>query len=103
MTGCKRALTCSAASPPICCGRSAKAPLRETERSRWARELDRVDDERDAHDEQLRAVDARLAALAVELGEAQRAMYLSEEEPAELVGHVELTVEAAPPGRSGCA
>ncbi|MFF0290809.1 mucoidy inhibitor MuiA family protein [Streptomyces sp. NPDC005262] len=73
----------------------------ETELSRWARELDRVDDERDAHGEQLRAVEARLAALAVELGEAQRAMYLSEEEPAELVGHIELTVETAVAGPVG--
>ncbi|MFF1847949.1 DUF4139 domain-containing protein [Streptomyces sp. NPDC058217] len=73
----------------------------ETERSRWARELDRVDDERDAHGEQLGTVDARLAALALELGEAQRAMHLSEEEPAELVGHVELTVEAAAAGPVG--
>lgn len=73
----------------------------ETERSRWARELDRVDDERDAHGEQLRTADARLTALALELGEAQRAMHLSEEEPAELVGHVELTVEAAAAGPVG--
>ncbi|MFI5634293.1 DUF4139 domain-containing protein [Streptomyces sp. NPDC051664] len=73
----------------------------ETERPRWARELDRVDDERDAHGEQLRTVEARLAALAVELGEAQRAMHLSEDEPAELVGHIELTVEAAVAGPVG--
>lgn len=70
----------------------------ETERSRWAAELDRVDGERDAHGEQLRTVEARLAALAAELDEAQRAVHLSEEEPAELVGHVELTVEAAADG-----
>ncbi|MFI5771630.1 DUF4139 domain-containing protein [Streptomyces sp. NPDC051658] len=73
----------------------------ETERSRWARELDRVDDERDAHGEQLRTVEARLAALAVELGEAERAMQLSEDEPAELVGHIELTVEASAAGPVG--
>lgn len=73
----------------------------ETERSRWATELDRVDDERDAHGEQLRTVETRLAALAVELGEAQRAMQLSEDEPAELVGHVELTVETAAAGPVG--
>lgn len=73
----------------------------ETERSRWTTELDRVDDERDAHGEQLRTVESRLAALAVELGEAQRAMYLSEEEPAELVGHVELTVQTAAAGPVG--
>ncbi|MFB6703219.1 mucoidy inhibitor MuiA family protein [Streptomyces sp. NPDC056333] len=73
----------------------------ETERSRWTTELDRVDDERDAHGEQLRTVDRRLAALAVELGEAQRAMHLSEEEPAELVAHVELTVQTAAAGAVG--
>ncbi|MCX4733728.1 DUF4139 domain-containing protein [Streptomyces sp. NBC_01363] len=73
----------------------------ETERSRWARELDRVDEERDAHGEQLRTVEARLAALAVELGEAERAMQLSEDEPAELVGHIELTVEASAAGPVG--
>ncbi|MFE9867329.1 mucoidy inhibitor MuiA family protein [Streptomyces sp. NPDC005506] len=73
----------------------------ETERSRWTTELDRVDDERDAHGEQLRTVESRLAALAVELEEAQRAMYLSEEEPAELVGHVELTVQTAAAGPVG--
>ncbi|MER6349370.1 mucoidy inhibitor MuiA family protein [Streptomyces sp. NPDC001595] len=70
----------------------------ETETTRWARELDRVDEERDTHAEQLRGVDARIAALAVELREAQRAMDLSETRPAELVGHVELTVEAAVAG-----
>ncbi|WP_327365947.1 mucoidy inhibitor MuiA family protein [Streptomyces sp. NBC_01217] len=73
----------------------------ETERPRWTTELDRVDDERDAHGEQLRTVEARLAALAVELGEAQRAMHLSEEEPAVLVGHIELTVETAVAGPVG--
>ncbi|MFJ5723680.1 mucoidy inhibitor MuiA family protein [Streptomyces sp. NPDC093149] len=70
----------------------------ESERPRWARELDRVDHERDLHGERLRTVEARLAALAVELGEARRAMDLSEEEPAELVGHIELTVKAAVAG-----
>ena len=73
----------------------------EPERPRWARELDRVDDERDEHGEQLRAVEARLDDLAVELGRAQEAMHLSEEEPAELVGHVELTVETAVAGPVG--
>ncbi|WP_328908776.1 mucoidy inhibitor MuiA family protein [Streptomyces sp. NBC_00234] len=73
----------------------------EPDRPRWARELDRVDDERDEHGEQLRAVEAQLDALAVELGKAQEAMHLSEEEPAELVGHVELTVEAAVAGPVG--
>lgn len=70
----------------------------ETERPRWARELDRVDEERDSYGEQLRAVEAQLAVLTVELREAERAMDLSEAEPAELVGHVELTVEAAVAG-----
>ncbi|MFC5144934.1 mucoidy inhibitor MuiA family protein [Streptomyces aureoversilis] len=70
----------------------------ETEAPRWARELDRVDGERDSYGEQLRAVEARLAALASELREVRRGMELSEEEPAELVGHIELTVEAAAAG-----
>ncbi|GAA2561595.1 MULTISPECIES: DUF4139 domain-containing protein [Streptomyces] len=70
----------------------------ETERARWTRELDRVDDERDSHAERLRTVEARLAALAAELSEAQRALELSETEPAELVGHIELTVQAAAAG-----
>jgi hypothetical protein len=73
----------------------------ETEGPRWARELDRVDAERDTYGERLRAVEARLAALAVELGETERAMDLAEEEPAELVAHVELTVEAAAAGPVG--
>ncbi|MER6617448.1 mucoidy inhibitor MuiA family protein [Streptomyces xantholiticus] len=73
----------------------------ESERSRWGRELDRVDEERDAYGEQLRTVEARLAVLAAELEEAQRAMHLSQEEPAELVGHIELTVEAADAGPVG--
>ncbi|MFE2166279.1 mucoidy inhibitor MuiA family protein [Streptomyces sp. NPDC059447] len=73
----------------------------EAELSRWSGELDRVDEERDTHGERLRAVEARLAALAVELGEIRRAVQLSEEEPTELVGHVELTVEAAAAGPVG--
>lgn len=73
----------------------------ETERDRWARELDRVDAERDENGEQLRSTDARLAALDSELDSAERAMRLAEEEPAELVGHVELTVEAAAAGPAG--
>ncbi|MFB6616155.1 DUF4139 domain-containing protein [Streptomyces sp. NPDC056367] len=73
----------------------------ETERARWDRELDRVDEERDTYGERLRAVEARLAALAAELGETRRALLLSEEEPAELVGHVELTVETAAAGPVG--
>ncbi|WP_411104730.1 DUF4139 domain-containing protein [Streptomyces sp. cmx-4-9] len=67
----------------------------EGEPPRWAAELDRLDAERDTREEQLRVVQARLFSLAAELGSVQRAMTLSEEEPAELVGYVELTVEAA--------
>ncbi|MFF4172206.1 mucoidy inhibitor MuiA family protein [Streptomyces sp. NPDC001744] len=70
----------------------------ESEGERWARELDRVDAERDAHAERLRAAEARLSALADETGEAWRALHAAEEEPAELVGHVELTVEAGAAG-----
>lgn len=70
----------------------------ETERARWVRELDRVDDERDSCGEQLRTTEAGLAALSEELGEANRAMHVSEEEPAELIGHIELTVETAVAG-----
>ncbi|HEY9329084.1 MAG TPA: mucoidy inhibitor MuiA family protein [Streptomyces sp.] len=70
----------------------------ETERPRWTRELDRVDAERDVHAEQLRTVQARLASLAAELSDVQRALDLSEEEPAELVGHIELTVKTAAAG-----
>ncbi|MBT2367366.1 DUF4139 domain-containing protein [Streptomyces sp. ISL-10] len=73
----------------------------ESEGPRWTRELDRLDDERDSYGEQLRTVEARLTALAVEIGEAQRAMDLAEGEPAELVGHIELTVEAAVAGPVG--
>ncbi|MFE2278162.1 DUF4139 domain-containing protein [Streptomyces sp. NPDC059454] len=73
----------------------------EAERDRWARELDRVDGERDCHGERLRAVEAELAGVAAELSEAQRAMQLSETEPAELVGHIELTVHASAAGQAG--
>ncbi|MCX4625560.1 DUF4139 domain-containing protein [Streptomyces sp. NBC_01443] len=73
----------------------------ETEGPRWAGELDRVDVERDACGEQLRAAQARLGALDAELGAVQRAMALAGQEPAELVGHVELTVEAAAAGPVG--
>ncbi|MFD7229455.1 DUF4139 domain-containing protein [Streptomyces sp. NPDC059881] len=70
----------------------------EAEPERWARELDRVDTERDTYGEELRTVDSRLAAVAGELAETQRALALAEEEPAELVGHVELTVDASAAG-----
>ncbi|MFE2016095.1 mucoidy inhibitor MuiA family protein [Streptomyces sp. NPDC059491] len=73
----------------------------ETERSRWTRELDRVDGERDTYAERLRAVQARQSALESELLESQLALHRSEEDPAELVGHVELTVETAAAGPVG--
>ncbi|MFF0736114.1 mucoidy inhibitor MuiA family protein [Streptomyces chartreusis] len=64
----------------------------ETDEARWTRELDRVDAERDTYGEQLRATEARLMAVAGELAQAQQAIHLAEERPAELIGHVELTV-----------
>lgn len=64
----------------------------ETDEARWTRELDRVDAERDACGEQLRAAEARLTDVAGELLQAQQAIHLAEERPAELIGHVELTV-----------
>lgn len=73
----------------------------ESERSRWARELDRVDRERDEYGERLRAAESRLTALAAELRATERALDLSEEQPAELLGHVELTVESAAAGQVG--
>ncbi|MFF7364225.1 mucoidy inhibitor MuiA family protein [Streptomyces sp. NPDC008125] len=73
----------------------------KSEPSRWAHELDRVDEERDTCEEQLRSVRAELAALEEEHAEAERVMALTEEEPAELVGHVELTVEATAAGPAG--
>ncbi|MFD7260464.1 mucoidy inhibitor MuiA family protein [Streptomyces sp. NPDC059874] len=73
----------------------------ETDGARWTRELDRLDAERDTHAEQLRTVEARLATLDAELGEVRRAMALAEEEPAELVGHIELTVQASAAGPVG--
>lgn len=73
----------------------------ETDRPRWARELDRVDAERDVHGEQLRSVQARLTVVADELSDVQGALDLSEEEPAELVGHIELTVKTSAAGPVG--
>ncbi|MEU8777629.1 DUF4139 domain-containing protein [Streptomyces sp. NPDC048606] len=73
----------------------------ESEAERWARELDRVDGERDAYGERLRAVEAESAALGGELSAAQRALEPAEERPAELVGHIELTVESAVAGPVG--
>ncbi|MDX3310489.1 DUF4139 domain-containing protein [Streptomyces sp. NPDC054884] len=73
----------------------------EVEGPRWDRELDRLDGERDSCEEQLRAVDARFADGTAELTAARQAMDLAEEEPAELTGHIELTVEAAAAGPAG--
>ncbi|MER7491015.1 DUF4139 domain-containing protein [Streptomyces sp. NPDC126497] len=73
----------------------------EAERGRWTRELDRVDGERDSHGERLRAVEAELTGVVAELSETRRLMELSETEPAELVGHIELTVHASAAGRAG--
>ncbi|MDH6128486.1 mucoidy inhibitor MuiA family protein [Kitasatospora sp. GP82] len=73
----------------------------EIERARWTRELDRVDAERESYGEQLRTVRARLRAVEDELRQAQRALDEAEEEPAELLGYVELTVEATEPGPHG--
>ncbi|MER6776282.1 MULTISPECIES: DUF4139 domain-containing protein [unclassified Streptomyces] len=70
----------------------------ESDGPRWALELDRVDGERDEFGEQLRSARARLAALDAELDEVRRAMTRSGAQPAELVGHVELTVDAAAAG-----
>ncbi|EFL43235.1 LOW QUALITY PROTEIN: conserved hypothetical protein, partial [Streptomyces griseoflavus Tu4000] len=70
----------------------------EAESDRWTRELDRVDAERDTHAERLRAVEAALAAVTAELSETRRALELSETEPAELVGHIDLTVRAEADG-----
>ncbi|GAA3543877.1 mucoidy inhibitor MuiA family protein [Streptomyces osmaniensis] len=64
----------------------------ETDEARWTRELDRVDAERATYGEQLRAAEARLTDVAGELTQAQQAIHLAEERPAELIGHVELTV-----------
>ncbi|GAA2256049.1 MULTISPECIES: mucoidy inhibitor MuiA family protein [Kitasatospora] len=73
----------------------------EIERARWGRELDRVDAERESYGEQLRAVWSRLRAVEEELRQAQSALDQAEEEPVELLGYVELTVEAAEAGPHG--
>ncbi|MEU5522778.1 DUF4139 domain-containing protein [Streptomyces sp. NPDC047860] len=72
----------------------------ESESDRWTRELDRVDGERDAYGERLRTVEARLAGIAVELSETRQALDASEREPAELTGHIELTVHAEAAGQA---
>ncbi|MFJ8888858.1 mucoidy inhibitor MuiA family protein [Streptomyces sp. NPDC102402] len=73
----------------------------ETDTARWAGELDRADDERAACGEQLRSVEGTLSALRDELGQIETAVRISEEERAELVGHIELTVESAVAGPVG--
>ncbi|MFF0415519.1 mucoidy inhibitor MuiA family protein [Kitasatospora sp. NPDC004745] len=76
------------------------AGVGEIERTRWARELDRVDAERERRGEELRATHSRLRRLEEERSQALTALDRAEEEPAELVAHLELTVEAAQPGPS---
>jgi uncharacterized protein (TIGR02231 family) len=80
---------------------SEGAGLGEADSARWARELDRVDEERDTSGERLREADARLTTLAAELTDARQALEHAETEPAELVGHLELTVRAAAAGKAG--
>ncbi|MEU1488383.1 DUF4139 domain-containing protein [Streptomyces sp. NPDC005752] len=70
----------------------------ETDRPRWTGELDRVDVERASNGQDMHTVEAGLAALDIELTQVEQALRVSEEEPAELVGHVELTVESAVAG-----
>ncbi|MER7760187.1 mucoidy inhibitor MuiA family protein [Streptomyces sp. NPDC097619] len=70
----------------------------ETGTDRWAAELDRVDGERDAHAERLHTTDTRLTDLDAELAALQRALDATHEQPAELVGHIELTVDATAAG-----
>jgi hypothetical protein len=70
----------------------------ETDTTRWAAELDRVDGERDEHSEQLRAAQARLAVLATRIQETEHALHLSEQQPAELLAHIELTVRSTAEG-----
>ncbi|WP_369182881.1 mucoidy inhibitor MuiA family protein [Streptomyces sp. Y1] len=74
------------------------AGVGEIERTRWARELERVDAERERHGEELRATHSRLRRLDQERSQTLTALDLAEEEPAELVAHLELTVEADAPG-----
>ncbi|MZD04416.1 mucoidy inhibitor MuiA family protein [Streptomyces sp. SID5785] len=70
----------------------------ESEPERWTTELDRVDAERAAHEDELAAVGARLARVAAELGSTHDALALAEEEPPSLTAHIELTVRAAAAG-----
>ncbi|MFE4977335.1 mucoidy inhibitor MuiA family protein [Kitasatospora sp. NPDC056651] len=74
------------------------AGLGELEPNRWARELGRVDAERERYGEELRATHSRLRRLEEERSQALTALDEAEEDPAELTAHLELTVEAARPG-----
>ncbi|GAA1407323.1 mucoidy inhibitor MuiA family protein [Kitasatospora putterlickiae] len=74
------------------------AGVGEVERTRWHRELNRVDAERERSAEELRATRARLRELEKERLAALTAVDEAEEEPAELLAHVELTVEAGEAG-----
>ncbi|MFB6892899.1 DUF4139 domain-containing protein [Kitasatospora sp. NPDC056327] len=70
----------------------------EVERTRWHRELERVDAERERYGEDLRAARARLNRLEEERSAAVTAFQEAEEEPAELLAHLDLTVEAREAG-----
>ncbi|MBO1330111.1 mucoidy inhibitor MuiA family protein [Streptomyces sp. VRA16 Mangrove soil] len=70
----------------------------ECEPERWSAELDRVDAERAAHEDDLGAVRARSTTLRSELRDAQHALHLSEEEPPELTAHVDVTVRSSAAG-----
>ncbi len=59
-----------------------------------------MDDERDARGEELRTTQARLTELATELRETEHAVHLSEQRPAELLGHVELAVRSDVAGQA---
>ncbi len=72
----------------------------EPERERWNRELDRVDGERDSCGERLRGVEARLAGVVGELSKAHQSLDLYGTQPAELTGHIELTVHAPADGQA---
>ncbi|MFF2354708.1 DUF4139 domain-containing protein [Kitasatospora sp. NPDC058115] len=74
------------------------AGVGEVERTRWHRELNRVDAERERAAEDLRAARHRLRALEKERGAALTAVEQAEEEPAELLAHLDLTVEAREAG-----
>ena len=72
-----------------------------TDRARWTAELDRVDDERATCGEELRTVVSQMSVLDEELAQGGEALLLSEQEPSELVAHVELTMDSAEAGPVG--